>query len=442
MRLNATPPTRLAHLLVLCLFSTCGALLSLSTSHAEEILRTLSADELMVDGLFHDWSDQRSASFEHHARHGRANRDDLRGRLHVALSPSALHFLAELNDDDLRVRSAPDYLTVVLVSGKRSGRVTGEWRVEVKLDIQPMLKGKQPRLLRGGGAIPGAEAQGIIWWGKEPKGTEITDQQRLSRGQAGGPGGLRVEFSLPLSQLPPVKGKRIGIMGNFFDYDQGRLDSVYSTEVSQGGLKPLRANWVLGGNAAYRTLYESVHRVKLKSIKELEGNWVGDRRPESIYVTDADVIVLGPDLPNRSSYAKWPHGWQGKVQVESVTLRRSGKRAFLSIVHIQRRSYLGSVLTERIIELYHLDEEGLRPVFAQVSELKWGQGRAAVGVDLTQNLKKVTVSNLQRSGLTREEVKGIPRIRGVYPVMGEDGKGKVRRYRFNGSRWLESRDEE
>lgn len=427
---------------ILFIILITSSTLSFSTAlFAQEILRTLSSDEVIIDGLFHDWSDQRSASFEHHVRHGMANRNDLRGRLHIALTPSDLHFLVELHDDDLRAGSAPDYVTIALVSGDREGRVTGEWRSEFKLDIQPMLKGKNPRVLQGGGDVPGAEASGLIWWGEEPKGVEITNLLRLEKGKAGGRGGLRVEFSIPLTQLPPVKGKRIGIIGNFFDTDQGRLESVYSTEVSQGGLKPLYANWVLGGNAAYRTLYESVHREKLNPIKEIEGNWVGDQRPESIYVTDADVIILGADLPNRSSYAKWAHGWKGKIEVESMTLRRSGELALLAIVHLQRHAYKGNILTERVVELYHLDEEGLRPIFAQVSELKWGEGRAAVAVDLAQSLKKVTISNLQLQGLSLSSLTQLPTPRGVFPVAGLDGKGRVRRYTFNGSRWTEARDE-
>lgn len=428
----------------LVLISTClsaGLLSVCAPVGAQEILRTLSADELKVDGLFHDWSDQRSASFEHHVRHGMANREDLRGRLHIALSPSDLHFLVELHDDDLRAGAAPDYVVISLVSGERSGRVTGDWQTELKLDIQPMLKGREARVLRGRGEVPGSAARGIIWWGEEPHGTDITDPRRLERGKNGGAGGLRVELSVPLAQLPPLKGKQVGIMGSFFDVDRGRLESVYSTEVSKGGLKPLRANWILGGNAAFRTLYESVHRVKLEPIQELEGDWLGDARPESVYITDSDVIVLGADLPNRSSYAKWPHGWQGTVQVESMSLRRSGSRALLSVVHIQRRAHQGTALVERIIELYHLDEEGLRPVFSQVSELKWGEARAVVAVDLTQSLTKVTVSNLQRQGLSLSALVELPTPRGVFPIAGSDGKGNVRRYVIDGARVAESREE-
>jgi len=408
---------------------------------AQEILRTHSEGELTVDGLFHDWSDQRSASFEHHARHGMANREDLRGRLSVALSHTDLHFMAEIFDDDLRAKSGADYVTITLASGERTGKITGAWRVELKLDVSPMLKGQDPRVLKGRGAVAGARAKGLIWWGDEPRGVAITDLERLKSGATTGRGGLRVELAVPLSQLPRIKGQRVGIMGSFFDFDQGRLESVYSTEVSTGGLSPLRANWVLGGNAAYRTLYESVHRAPLTPIEELEGDWVGDSRPESIYVTDADVIVLGPDLPNRGSFAKWSHGWRGAVQVESMTLRRSGSRATLVLVHIQRRPHKGEELVERVIELYHLDAEGLRPVFAQVSELRWGQGRAAVQVDLAQSLKRLTVTGLQAQGLSREELNSLPSNRGVHPVAGEDGKGRPRRYSFNEARWAESRED-
>jgi hypothetical protein len=228
-------------------------------------------------------------------------------------------------------------------------------------------------------------------------------------------------------------------MGALFDVDGGDLSSVYTTALSDASLTPLRAGWVMGGNGAFRALFESLQRTKIEPLKEFDVDWVGDPRPESVYVTPSELIILGADLPSASTFARVSHGWRGAVTVEGMSLKEVRAHKQLMVTHTQESVVEGRALKERVVELYTLTERGLERAFAHVTELKWGEGRAGLTLTLSPQ-GALSLSRVRREGLTRAELSSLPTLRGRAPLMGQDGRGRARRLKFHQGRWVVRRD--
>ena len=406
---------------------------------AQEHVITQPLKSVEIDGRFHDWRVRRGASFEHHARYALASRADVRGEVRVAITSATLYVMMEAYDDDLHLgRGAQDHARLILASGNHEGRVTSQWRREFILDLKPLTQQRAPRVLRGRRPVKGARAAGRVWWGEEPQGLALKGGSK-AKGASAGRGGWRVELSLPLTELPPLLGQRIGLMGALFDVDERDLSSVYTTELSNASLTPLRAGWVLGGNGAFRAMFESLQRTKIQPLKALDVDWVGDARPESIYITPSEVIILGADLPLSSTYARVSHGWRGEVSIEEVELKGVRGHKQLMLTHTQERVVEGRALRERVVELYTLTERGLERVFAQVTELKWGEGRAGLTLNISPQ-GALSLSRVRREGLTRAQLSSLPVLRARTPLMGLDGRGRAHRLKFHGGRWVLRRE--
>ena len=409
---------------------------------AQALLITQAKGSLKVDGLFHEWSGQRAVSFEHHARYALATLSDLRGEMRVAVTSQALYFMLEVYDDDLRLdRAGQDHARLVLTSPPHSAPA---WRRELLLDLKPLASGRSPRVLRGRREVSGALAQGLAWWGDEPQGRSrvaISTGKRAHSGAQSGAGGWRVELSVPLSELPPIAGEQIGLMGLLFDVDDGGLESVYSTALSSPELTPLSAGWRLGGNNTYQALYEATHKVKLHAMRREPLDWTGDERPETLVITPSELFVFGAELPSASTAARWSHGWGANAQLERVELKslKRGQNKTLYIEHTQRSSFEGEPLIERVGELYELTAQGLERTFAQVLEVRWGSRRA--GRTLTLKRSGLHLSRLSVEGVSVRELSRLPRVYGREPVEGSGrGGAQARRFKRSQGAWRLSRD--
>ncbi len=384
-------------------------------ARADELLQTLREGELEIDGSYQDWHGARRVSFEHLVGATRATLSDLRGALSVAISAERLFVLVEGADDDLAL-SGPrgDTLTLTLTGGGE-GR-DKRWRADLTIDLAPLAKGGDPRVLRGRRPLPGAQAKG-----------------QLSREGRGG--AWRLEASLPLRALPPLLGRRVGLAGVLRDVDAGALDSIYATELLTKDLAPERARWLMGGNAAYRVLYETKTRRPLAPLFERTAQVTGDAREETLYITAEELVLLGPDLPSGGTAVSFAHGWGGagmEVSVEEVRWEVSGR--LLRVARHERPRVPPADEDERVAlrveELYALDAGGLTRVLAQVTEARVGaSARAAVDLSVLGDGREVRVSAARLQGLTREELtRALPPRAGLTPMLGEDGAGRARRY--------------
>jgi hypothetical protein len=383
----------------LCIVSgfTCGNSLNHSL-YAQTYIMPVSDQQITLDGSDRDWYKLQKYSAEYHQSGPVSSRKDLQGEVSLTLSNRYLYALTCMQDDQGLIHTkmagiVKDQILLLLQVKKKS--------IELKLTLDPSIN--RSKWLKTVGVSKQA-----VQWAITPNTSQIQNSSQIQNFSQipsskqipnDTSSKLCVEWKVSLQMLPDIYGKKIKFSALFFDVDfikttmKSTTNTAHSLKTSpservleqeisvyashlvskrqRNSFKP-KALFVLGGNLVFKHLYENTKNRRLKSIKRIREQWVGDSRLEEIHSTNQEIVVLGADLPCGGGYCEWVHGWGSASQVVSMSLYKhtNDKYAQLHVIHKEPiKKSNQKIKWVYILEIYSISSQGFHKRFAQMIQV-------------------------------------------------------------------------